>query len=43
MVDTNDIQNDADKRLIGLGLGLPPPATPFGAYVEAIQTGNLFF
>jgi pimeloyl-ACP methyl ester carboxylesterase len=34
---------DADKRLIGLGLELPPPTTPFGAYVEAVQTGNLLF
>lgn len=33
----------ADKRLIRLGLEVPPPATPFGAYVEAVQTGNLLF
>src|SRR5580692_6992574 len=37
------MQHDADSRLIALGLGLPPPATPFGEYVEAGQTGNLLF
>jgi enamine deaminase RidA (YjgF/YER057c/UK114 family) len=37
------MQHDADSRLIALGLGLPPPATPFGEYVEAVQTGNLLF
>ncbi len=34
---------DADARLSELGIELPPPARPFGAYVEAVQTGNLLF
>lgn len=34
---------NADERLIELGIELPPPTTPFGAYVEAVQTGNLLF
>jgi enamine deaminase RidA (YjgF/YER057c/UK114 family) len=37
------MQSDADTRLTGLGLELPALATPFGAYVEAVQTGNLLF
>ncbi len=35
--------NDADERLISLGLELPPPVTPFGEYVETVQVGNLLF
>lgn len=34
---------DAEKRLVELGIRLPPPVSPFGAYVEAVQTGNLLF
>jgi enamine deaminase RidA (YjgF/YER057c/UK114 family) len=33
----------AERRLQKLGITLPPPPTPFGAYVEAIRTGNLVF
>ena len=33
----------AEERLQRLGLPLPPAPTPFGAYVEAVQTGNLLF
>ncbi|MBX5149812.1 hypothetical protein CO660_06690 [Rhizobium sp. L9] len=33
----------AEQRLRDLGITLPPPPTPFGAYVEAIRTGNLIF
>ncbi|MBY5346541.1 RidA family protein [Rhizobium leguminosarum] len=33
----------AERRLQDLGITLPPPPTPFGAYVEAIRTGNLVF
>ncbi|WEA23977.1 RidA family protein [Rhizobium binxianense] len=33
----------AERRLQELGIALPPPPTPFGAYVEAIRTGNLVF
>jgi enamine deaminase RidA (YjgF/YER057c/UK114 family) len=33
----------AEGRLAGLGIRLPDPPTPFGAYVPAVQTGNLLF
>jgi enamine deaminase RidA (YjgF/YER057c/UK114 family) len=34
---------DAESRLKDLGIQLPPAPTPFGTYVEALQTGNLLF
>jgi enamine deaminase RidA (YjgF/YER057c/UK114 family) len=33
----------AEQRLKELGIELPAPPEPFGAYVEAVQTGNLLF
>ena len=33
----------AEMRLQENGIVLPPPPTPFGAYVEAVQIGNLLF
>src|SRR5207248_5177258 len=33
----------AEQRLKDLGIQLPEPPEPFGAYVEAVQTGNLLF
>ena len=33
----------AEGRLQEIGIELPSPPTPFGAYVEAAQTGNLIF
>lgn len=33
----------AEHRLKELGIELPAPPEPFGAYVEAVQTGNLLF
>ena len=33
----------AEQRLEELGINLPAPPEPFGAYVEAVQTGNLLF
>jgi enamine deaminase RidA (YjgF/YER057c/UK114 family) len=33
----------AESRLSELGIQLPAAPTPFGSYVEAIQTGNLLF
>ena len=33
----------ADDRLAKLGIHLPDAPTPFGAYVPAVQTGNLHF
>src|SRR5436305_13371408 len=33
----------AEDRLTRLGVHLPDAPTPFGAYVPAVQTGNLLF
>jgi enamine deaminase RidA (YjgF/YER057c/UK114 family) len=33
----------AERRLQELGIQLPAAPTPFGTYVEAVQTGNLLF
>jgi enamine deaminase RidA (YjgF/YER057c/UK114 family) len=33
----------AEQRLKELGIALPAPPEPFGAYAEAVQTGNLLF
>jgi enamine deaminase RidA (YjgF/YER057c/UK114 family) len=33
----------AERRLQELSIELTPPPTPFGAYVEAVKTGNLLF
>jgi enamine deaminase RidA (YjgF/YER057c/UK114 family) len=33
----------AEQRLKDLGITLPPPPIPFGAYVEAVQIGRLLF
>jgi enamine deaminase RidA (YjgF/YER057c/UK114 family) len=33
----------AEQRLQELGIQLPAAPTPFGSYVEALQTGNLLF
>ena len=33
----------AEERLVKLGIRLPDAPTPFGAYVPAVQTGNLIF
>lgn len=43
MVDADIVRDDADGRLMRLGLELPPTTTPFGTYVEGVQTGNLLF
>ena len=34
---------DAERRLQDLGIQLPAAPTPFGSYVETVQTGNLLF
>jgi enamine deaminase RidA (YjgF/YER057c/UK114 family) len=39
----NATNTTAEDRLRNLGLELPPPPRPFGAYVEAVQTGSLLF
>ena len=33
----------AEQRLNELGIQLPPPPQPFGAYVEAVRAGHLLF
>jgi enamine deaminase RidA (YjgF/YER057c/UK114 family) len=33
----------AERRLQELGITLPAPPEPFGAYAEAVETGNLLF
>ena len=33
----------AEDRLTELGVHLPDAPTPFGAYVPAVQTGNLLW
>src|ERR1700759_5585030 len=44
MVSEKGLQpRTAESRLKDLGIQLPPPPTPFGTYVEALQTGNLLF
>ena len=44
MVSGKDSQaGGADRRLQALGIQLPESPTPFGTYVETVQTGNLLF
>jgi enamine deaminase RidA (YjgF/YER057c/UK114 family) len=35
--------NGAEQRLRELGIELPAPPRPFGAYVESVQSGRLLF
>jgi enamine deaminase RidA (YjgF/YER057c/UK114 family) len=37
----NTTNASAEQRLKDLGINLPRPPKPLGAYVEAVQTGNL--
>ncbi|MBB6145874.1 enamine deaminase RidA (YjgF/YER057c/UK114 family) [Silvibacterium bohemicum] len=44
MVAGKDLQPDGpERRLQDLGIQLPAAPTPFGTYVEALQTGKLLF
>jgi enamine deaminase RidA (YjgF/YER057c/UK114 family) len=43
MVGDKGSQPGADRRLQDLGIQLPAAPTPFGPYVETVQTGNLLF
>lgn len=36
-------RGSAEQNLISLGLELPAPPTPLGAYVETVQSGQLLF
>lgn len=42
-VSANITNASAERRLRDLGIKLPRPPTPLGAYVEAVQSGNLLF
>jgi enamine deaminase RidA (YjgF/YER057c/UK114 family) len=42
-MSTNTPNASSDRRLKDLGIQLPCPPTPLGAYVEAAQAGNLLF
>jgi enamine deaminase RidA (YjgF/YER057c/UK114 family) len=42
-MSTNTTNASAEQRLKDLGINLPRPPTPLGAYVEAVRTGNLLF
>jgi enamine deaminase RidA (YjgF/YER057c/UK114 family) len=42
-MSTNTTKVTAEQRLKDLGINLPRPPTPLGAYVEAVQAGNLLF
>jgi enamine deaminase RidA (YjgF/YER057c/UK114 family) len=37
------MNSPAEQRLKELGIALPPAPKPLGAYVEAVQVGNLLF
>jgi len=43
MVTPRTASPSAEARLQELALVLPPAPTPFGAYVEAVQSGQLLF
>ena len=40
---TGSQHGSADRRLQELGIRLPAAPTPFGSYVETVQTGSLLF
>jgi enamine deaminase RidA (YjgF/YER057c/UK114 family) len=42
-MSTNTMNASAEQRLKDLGINLPRPPSPLGAYVEAVQAGNLLF
>ena len=42
-MSTNRTNASAEQRLQALGIALPRPPAPLGAYVEVVQTGNLLF
>jgi hypothetical protein len=44
MVGATDSESlTAEEKLKKLGIELPASPTPFGTYVESVQTGNLLF
>jgi len=43
LMSTDRTSANAEQRLKELGIDLPRPPAPLGAYVEAVQAGNLLF
>src|SRR6202040_3142128 len=43
VMSLNKTNASAEQRLKALGIKLPRPPSPLGAYVEAVQAGNLLF
>jgi enamine deaminase RidA (YjgF/YER057c/UK114 family) len=43
VMSTNTLNGGAEQRLKELGIELPHPPSPLGAYVEAVQVGSLLF
>src|SRR6202047_146110 len=43
VMSANTTNASAERRLKELGINLPRPPSPLGAYVEAVQAGNLLF
>jgi enamine deaminase RidA (YjgF/YER057c/UK114 family) len=43
VVDKGSGPGGVERRLRDLGIELPGPPSPFGSYVETLQTGNLLF
>jgi enamine deaminase RidA (YjgF/YER057c/UK114 family) len=42
-MSANTANGTAEQRLKDLGIKLPRPPTPLGAYVEGVRSGNLLF
>jgi enamine deaminase RidA (YjgF/YER057c/UK114 family) len=42
-MSTRNDNATAEERIRSLGIELPSPPVPLGAYIEAVQTGNLLF
>jgi enamine deaminase RidA (YjgF/YER057c/UK114 family) len=43
VTSTNTTNASPEQRLKDLGINLPDPPTPLGAYVEAVHSGSLLF
>jgi enamine deaminase RidA (YjgF/YER057c/UK114 family) len=43
MVKESPLSTSPEQRLKDLGIAMPAPPKPLGAYVEAVQAGNLLF
>jgi enamine deaminase RidA (YjgF/YER057c/UK114 family) len=43
VMSMNTSSRSAEQRLLDLGIELPSPPQPLGAYVETVEVGNLLF